>query len=165
MSSKTKSSGRADLFLRVEPQFKDRLAMAAKENGLTLTDWALDLLEGGQAAYEARRAGDKRKADLEVALDAKFVEIVALMPSASRAKADHLLQRQEAATAAIDNWRSHASSNHYAEPRTALECLCAEYTDMADELARGQVQRINTLDEFDSAVEDEFDDEDDVDDE
>jgi hypothetical protein len=42
--SKTKESGRVDLFLRVPPALKKRIADAAGEEGVTLTDWVVSPL-------------------------------------------------------------------------------------------------------------------------
>jgi hypothetical protein len=159
MASKTKASNRVGFPLRMEAELRVRLTQAAVAEGTSANDLALYAIERFLDTRDAEIVADKRRADLERRLEAIFKEIAALLaggkPRPDKTKAD----LHEEATAAIDAWRDHASSNHYAEPRTELECSCKAYCDIEAKIVCGPERRIDTFEDGDVAIEDEILDE------
>jgi hypothetical protein len=149
MASKTARSGRVDFLLRMDPKFKSRIIKAAKQDGVSVTDWLLDGIEHLLAVHDAEVAAGKRKADIERRRDLKFWEIVVAMAGAvplgdiTLSKADVQIELEELATAAIAKWRERTATFHHAEPRTPLERLCKEHEDLEAELEGAQ--RLDTF--------------------
>src|SRR5258708_5416769 len=75
--SKTKESGRVDLFLRVSPVLKRRIADAAGEDGVTLTDWVLYAIESVLDDRDAENSKNEKIAALEEKIAEVFDEVVA----------------------------------------------------------------------------------------
>src|SRR5258708_2681714 len=84
MPSKTKQSNRAGFPLRMEPELKERLDRAAKEDGASLNNWILSELEEALAYRDGKIAAEKQKGDLERRLDMKFQEIGAYLAAKSK---------------------------------------------------------------------------------
>jgi uncharacterized protein (DUF1778 family) len=76
MTSKTRQSGRAEILVRMPPETKARIIKAANQDGVSVTDWLLDVIEEALAVRDAEIAARKRKADLERRRDLKFWDIV-----------------------------------------------------------------------------------------
>jgi hypothetical protein len=139
MPSKTKESGRADILLRMEPGLKARIVKAANEDGMTINDCLLDLIEYALNARDAAGAASKRKADLDSRRDAKYEAIVSALALAIKSDrtssaADQRVELDELTETVIEKWRSRAGSDYHAEPKTPLERLCAEYLAIEDEI-------------------------------
>lgn len=143
MGSKTKQSGRVDILVRMSPELKARVIAAAQEDDATTNDWLLDGIEQALDAGDAEVAANKNKADLEQRREMKYEEIVQFLAGqsevgdVSKLSADQRIDLDEAANIAIEKWRSHSSSNYHAEPRTPLDRLCKEFSDVEDEISGG----------------------------
>ena len=84
MTSQTKQSGRVDILVRMAPELKSRVIVAADDDGMSINNWLLNAIEQMLAVRDAEVAAGKSKADLEHRLDMKFQEIVASLAGESR---------------------------------------------------------------------------------
>jgi len=169
MTSKTKQSGRAGFPLRMEPELKQRLDRAAKEDGMSLNNWILSALEEVLAYRDAKTAAEKKKADIERLREMKFEQIMVLLVAtrdkvADRAKlaSEKQIELEEKALSAIEDWRNRTAVDHYARPRTPLEQLCSDYLDIETEIREGIPE--DRSDYFQIQLDDTDPDDDEIDD-
>jgi uncharacterized protein (DUF1778 family) len=160
--SKTKKSGRVDLFLRVSPALKKRIAEAAAKDGVTLTDWVLYAIESVLNERDAEIRRNEKIVALEEQMDQKFAEVVALLAGVevgalSTLTPRHHLECEDKAHDALTKWED--DFRRHKKPNNKLEELCAQY------LALKNTDSATFDPEHDEDDEDDFADLDDDDDE
>jgi hypothetical protein len=135
--SKTKESGRVDLFLRVSPALKKRIADAAGEDGVSQTEWALAAIEWVLDDRDAEIRKKVRSAALEEQIDQKFDELVALLAGVEIGALSTLtprkqLELQDKARDLLDKWEY--DFRRHKKPNNKFEELCAQHLALKNEI-------------------------------
>jgi len=139
MISKTKESGRADLLIRMPPELKERIEKAARLVGMTKTDWVLQAIEAILHVQELQAEAQEESLEIRRQQETKFEEIVAALAveqklgdvasltTQNRTKLEAMADRK------LENWRSEQRSYGEQKPKTRLDRLCKEFSDLGEE--------------------------------